>query len=188
MGTSQAEKAASHERIVTAAAARIRRDGIDGVGVSELMHDAGLTHGGFYRHFNSRDELVAEAVDAALADGSRRTHALASTGGLAAVIDAYLSEAHRDTPETGCAVAALPADVSRAEPPTRHAYGRQVRRYIELFADLVPGADPEAARDDALLRLSTLVGALSMARAVNDPDLSGEILARTARALKRDIP
>jgi TetR/AcrR family transcriptional repressor of nem operon len=187
VGTSQAEKAASHERIVTAAAARIRRDGIGGVSVSELMHDAGLTHGGFYRHFGSRDELIADAVDAALADGSRRTDAVAAVGGLPGFIDAYLSAAHRDTPETGCAVAALPADVSRAGPRTRDAYGRQVRRYVELLAGLIPGVERESNRDDALLSLAALVGAVSMARAVSDPDLSDEILARTARALHRHL-
>lgn len=186
MGTSQADKKASHERIVTAAAARIRRDGIDGVSVSDLMQEAGLTHGGFYRHFGSRGDLVAEAVDAALADGSRRTDAVAKIGGtraLAAIIDAYLSEAHRDGPETGCAVAALPADIARSGPRARDAYGKQVRRYVDLLTDLIPEPQPEARRDEALLTLAALVGALSMARAVNDRDLSNEILTRTARAL-----
>ena len=73
MGSSQADKAASHERIVTAASGRIWRDGIDELGVAELMNEAGLTHGGFYRHFDSRDDLVAEAIDVALAQGSQRT-------------------------------------------------------------------------------------------------------------------
>ena len=188
MGSSQADKATSHQRIVTAAAGRIRRDGLDGVSVSELMHEAGLTHGGFYRHFNSRDDLVAEAVDAALADGSRRTAAAADVGGLpalTAIIDGYLSQLHRDKPETGCAVAALPADVSRGEPRVRDAYAAQVQRYLDLLADLVPGSEPYASREDALLTLSALVGALSMARAINEPELSDEILTGTANALHR---
>ena len=79
MGSSQADKAASHERIVKAAAARIRRDGVDSVSVAELMREAGLTHGGFYRHFGSRDDLVAEAIEAALAQGSERVQAAASS-------------------------------------------------------------------------------------------------------------
>jgi len=190
VGSSQAEKAASHRRIVAAAAARIRRDGIGAVSVADLMQEAGLTHGGFYRHFDSRDDLVAEAVDAALADGSRRSEAITSAGGvpaLAAFIDAYLSRAHRDAPETGCAVAALPADVARGEARTRAAYGRQVQRYVEQLAALAPERDPQGARDDVTLVLAAAVGGLSMARAVDDAELSDEILARTARALHRHI-
>ena len=114
MARSQAEKDASHRRIVKAAAAQIRRDGVDAVTVSELMREAGLTHGGFYRHFGSREDLIDEAIDAALADGSRQ----ADTPGveLAQIIDGYVSKAHRDNPQVGCAVAALPTDVSRSGP------------------------------------------------------------------------
>jgi TetR/AcrR family transcriptional repressor of nem operon len=191
VGSSQADKAASHDRIVTAAAARIRRDGIDGVSVNELMSEAGLTHGGFYRHFASRDDLVAEAVEHALAQGSRPADAAARTGGtraLAAVIDGYLSETHRDHPESGCAVAALPGDVARSTPRARQAYSRQVRRYIDLLVNLIPATDPADGRREAVLTLAALVGAVSMARAVDDPALSGELLAQTAAALRMRGP
>src|ERR1700750_3353621 len=99
MGTSQVDKAASHGRIVNAAAARLRRDGTEGVSVSELMSETGLTHGGFYRHLESRDELVAEAIEAALGQGARRTARAAKLGGipaLSAIVDGYLSRSHRD--------------------------------------------------------------------------------------------
>jgi TetR/AcrR family transcriptional repressor of nem operon len=183
VGSSQADKAASHERIVKAASRRIRRDGIDNVSVAELMNQAGLTHGGFYRHFDSRDELVAEAIDAALAQGSERVHAAAKLGGedaLAAIIDAYLSRLHRDKPETGCAVAALPTDISRTDARARAAYSRQVRTYIDLLAELTPARDP----DERHLILAALVGALLLARAVDDRSLSDEILDGAARALQ----
>ena len=186
MGSSRADKAASHERIVKAAAARIRRDGVEGVGVADLMREAGLTHGGFYRHFDSRDDLVAEAVEAALAHGSRRAEAAAQLGGpeaLAMAIDAYLSPLHRDKPETGCAVAALPTDIARSSQRARAAYTAQVRRYLDLYAELTPGDDP----DDPPLILAALVGAIALARAVDDPSLSDEILERVARALHRHI-
>jgi TetR/AcrR family transcriptional regulator, transcriptional repressor for nem operon len=186
VGSSRADKAASHERIVKAAAARIRRDGVEGVGVADLMREAGLTHGGFYRHFDSRDELVAEAVEAALAHGSRRAEAAAQLGGpeaLAMAIDAYLSPLHRDKPETGCAVAALPTDIARSSQRARAAYTAQVRRYLDLYAELTPGDDP----DDPPLFLAALVGAIALARAVDDPSLSDEILERVARALHRHI-
>jgi TetR/AcrR family transcriptional repressor of nem operon len=188
LGSSQADKAASHERIIKAAAARIRRDGIDAMSVSDLMSEVGLTHGGFYRHFRSRDELVEEAVDVALADGARRAEAASSIGGtpaIIAIIDGYLSPLHRDKPERGCAVAALPADIARSSGRARRSYSRQVRRYVDLLVELDAGTDRDSERDEALLILSALVGALSMARAVDDPDLSDEILQRTARALQR---
>lgn len=182
MGSSQADKAASHERIVKAASRRIRRDGVDNVGVAELMKQAGLTHGGFYRHFESRDDLVAEAIAEALAQGSQRVQASAKLSGpsaLAAIVDGYLSRLHRDKPETGCAVAALPTDVARCGPRAGAAYSRQVRAYLELLTDLTPDRDP----DQAHLILASLVGALLLARAVDDRGLSDEILDRVARAL-----
>ena len=191
LGSSQADKAASHERIIKAAAASIRRDGIDALGVSDLMSEAGLTHGGFYRHFRSRDELVEEAVDAALAHGARRAEAASNIGGtpaITAIIDGYLSPLHRDKPETGCAVAALPAEIARSSARARQSYARQVRRYLDLLVALGPSTDHDAERDEAQLILSALVGAISMARAVDDPELSDEILQRTAHALHRRDP
>jgi TetR/AcrR family transcriptional repressor of nem operon len=186
VGSSQADKAASHERIVKTASRRMRRDGIDSVSVVELMNEAGLTHGGFYRHFGSRDDLVAEAIDTALAQGSERIKAAAKLGGpaaLAAIIDGYLSPLHRDKPETGCAVAALPADIARSNPRARSAYSRQVRSYIGLIDGLTPARDP----DEAHLILAVLVGALVLARAVDDRGLSDEILESAARALHRHV-
>ena len=192
MGTSQADKAASHERIVNIAAARMRRDGVNGVGVAELMQEAGLTHGGFYRHFSSRDDLVAEAVESALAQGSERAMSAAARGGtqaFTAIVDGYLSVVHRDRPESGCAVAGLAEDVSRTDDRARAAYGRQVEKYLDVLAGLTPSADPAAdpaaGRRQAYLVLSALVGAVAMARAVGDGDLSEEILAETAAALKQ---
>ena len=182
MGSSQADKAASHDRIVKAASRSIRRDGIDNISVAELMKQAGLTHGGFYRHFDSRDDLIEEALTDALAQGSARFEASATSGGQAAIatiIDGYLSRLHRDKPETGCAVAAVPTDVARADPRCREAYTRQVRSYLELFSELTPAGDP----DEAHLFLATLVGAIVLARAVDDRALSDEILESAARAL-----
>ena len=186
VGNSQADKAASHERIVKTASRRMRRDGIDSVSVAELMNEAGLTHGGFYRHFGSRDDLVAEAIDTALAHGSERIQAAAKLGGpaaLAAIIDGYLSPLHRDKPETGCAVAALPSDIARTNPRARTAYSRQVRSYLDLLAELAPARDP----DEGHLILAALVGALVLARAVDDRRLSDEILESAARALHRHL-
>ena len=186
MGHSQADKAESHDRIVQVAAARFRENGIGGIGVADLMKDAGLTHGGFYRHFASRDELVAEAIERALSEGARAVAAVAKVPDrpLAALLDAYLSTAHRDALATSCAVTTLAADVARCNQSARSAYTRQVEAYLELLTGLISSNAQRARRRKALAALSALVGAVSMARAVNDDELSREILKSVADELK----
>jgi TetR/AcrR family transcriptional repressor of nem operon len=186
MGHSKADKAESHERIVQIAAARFREAGLDGIGVADLMKEAGLTHGGFYRHFDSRDQLVAEAVEHAQAQGAQRLgRVVARSGGeaFAAVVEAYLNRAHVDHPGSGCALVALAADVARSGSPARAAYTRQVRQYLDLFAALLAHRGPQAGRR-AVAILSALVGALALARAVDDDALSTEILASVAAEVK----
>jgi TetR/AcrR family transcriptional repressor of nem operon len=186
MGHSRANKTESHQRIVGVAATRFREAGVDGVGVADLMKDAGLTHGGFYRHFASRDDLVAEAIEWALADGGTAVSAIANrkTSALPALIDAYLSVAHRDGLATSCAVTTLAGDVARCSQRARSAYSRQVATYLELLAKLVVGGTRKSRRAKAIAALSALVGAVSMARAVNDEALSREILTSAANELK----
>lgn len=189
MGHSKATKADSHERIVATAAARFREVGVDGVGVADLMKDAGLTHGGFYRHFGSRDELVAEAVERALAGGRQAVETLQNmqrpaAAVLAVLVDGYLSTAHRDQLATSCAVTTLAGDVARSNERTRTAYTQQVERYLELLAQLIAADKQPARKARAMAALSTLVGAVSIARAVNDEKLSAEILKSAAEELK----
>jgi TetR/AcrR family transcriptional repressor of nem operon len=191
VGTSQAAKAASHDRILDLAAARIRRDGIDRLAVAELMKEAGLTHGGFYRHFDSREHLVAEAAQRALSQGSAWTIAAARLGGqrgYTALVDGYLSTRHRDHPESGCGVAGVTPDAARAGGSARASYTRQVRECLTVLADLIDNPDRGVGEREAVLTLSALVGAISMARAVDDPDLSKQILTNAAAALKERIP
>lgn len=193
MGHSKAEKAKSHDRVVRVAAARFRETGVDGVGVADLMRDAGLTHGGFYGHFASRDELVAEAIELALHDGAQALDAVAKSNLsrsslLAKLIDVYLSAAHRDGLATSCAVTTLAGDVARSnDHRVRSAYARQVGTYLELLARLIAGDKHRARRMKAIAALSTLVGAVSMARAVNDEKLSREILKSAADELKAQL-
>ena len=190
MGTSQAAKAASHDRILDIAAARIRRDGTGSLAVAELMKEAGLTHGGFYRHFDSREQLIAEAAQRALTQGSEWTMASGKLGGqrgFTALVDGYLSAWHRDHPEAGCGVAGVAADAARAGGPARGSYTRQVRECLAVIADLIDDPDRQAGEREAVLTLSALVGAISMARAVDDPDLSEQILTDAAAALKQCI-
>jgi len=192
MGRSQTHKKESHDRIVRMAAARFRESGVDGIGVAKLMSDSGLTHGGFYRHFASRDELVAEATECALRDGGRAVTALARLehGAWRKLVDAYLSPAHRDGWATSCAVTTLAADVARSNERARSAYTNQVGVYLALLAGLLEGERRGAARSrrkQAIAALSTLVGAVSMARAVNDKKLSEEILKAAADELKSHL-
>src|SRR5882757_2290293 len=131
MGHSKAEKAESHDRIVKVASERFREVGVDGIGVADLMQEAGLTHGGFYRHFGSRDDLVTEAIERALRDGSQGAFdavaksKLPKQALLFALVDWYLSIGHRDGRATGCAVTALAGDVARSGERARSAYTRQ---------------------------------------------------------------
>jgi TetR/AcrR family transcriptional regulator, transcriptional repressor for nem operon len=186
MGHSKAEKEESHERIVRVAAARFREIGVNSIGVADLMREAGLTHGGFYRHFESRDELVAEAVERALRDGGQAVNAMLNCkdSPLAKLVDGYLSMVHRDDLATSCAVTTLAGDVARSNDRARSAYTRQVDQYLQLLTKLITGDKEKSRRMKAIAALSTLVGAVSMARAVNDEKLSREILRSAADELK----
>jgi TetR/AcrR family transcriptional regulator, transcriptional repressor for nem operon len=189
MGHSKADKDESHDRIVRVAAARFRETGVDGVGVADLMKDAGLTHGGFYRHFASRDELVAEAIERALRDGGQAVEVVANSkqSAVTRLVDGYLSTAHRDDLSTSCAVTTLAGDVARCNDRARSAYTRQVNTYLELLIKLIAGDKHRSRRVKAIAALSTLVGAVSLARAVNDEKLSREILKSAAEELKAQL-
>ena len=186
MGHSKADKAETHERIVAMAAGLFRELGVNGISVADLMQSAGLTQGGFYRHFASRDELVAEAVERALADGSAAADAIAANpkSSIDTLVDAYLSPWHRDNVATGCAVTAMATDVARSDERVQAAYTRQVQHYVDLIAHLTAHLPKKKRRSLALEALATMVGAVSMARAVNDESLSQEILKTAADALK----
>ena len=137
MGHSRDEKASSHERIVGITAAQIRENGTQQPGVAEIMRAAGLTHGGFYKHFGSRDELIDEAVGRALTDNEPLIEQMTADAAdpLGAFADWYVSTAHRDDPAAGCAVVALGADVGRVGGRAQDAYRAQVERYIAPSAD-----------------------------------------------------
>ena len=190
MRHSKAEKAKTHERIVAIASKRFREEGLAGIGIADLMKDAGLTVGGFYKHFNSRDALVAEAVGSALELWKRQVDAAASGGPPAtyeSLVDEYLSEAHRNHPGTGCPVGALAGDLARTDRRTRALVSRKIRDNIELLATLIRNtnkADSRGARAQAVLTYCALVGAIGMARAVSDEELSREILKTAAQRLK----
>lgn len=191
MGYSRADKAQSHERIVKTAAARFREKGIDGISLADLMKEAGLTHGGFYRHFESRDALVAEAVDCALQASDGTMCSLLNDKGSVDVvryIEGYLSAEHRDNPAEGCAMAALAGDISRAGAEARSLYSFHIERVVSRLIPLLGEGRPVAQRRaHALVIVTTMSGALAMARATNDAKLSDEMLAATRAQLVREV-
>jgi TetR/AcrR family transcriptional regulator, transcriptional repressor for nem operon len=190
MRHSKVEKAKTHKRIVAIASKRFREEGLAGIGIADLMKEAGLTVGGFYKHFKSRDELVAEAVGSALGVWKHQVDAAASGGPTVtyeSLVDDYLSEAHRNHPGTGCPVGALAGDIARSDKRTRAVVTRQIRDNIELVATLIRGGnnkDNGKARSQAVLAYCALVGAIGVARAVSDEQLSREILKTVAQLLK----
>ena len=189
MGHSQAQKQANHDRIVDAAVGLFREHGLGGIGVAEGMRAAGLTHGGFYSHFESRDALVAEALAKAFAVDERRLEkAMAKTGKpeKQAMIEAYLTPIHRDNPGIGCTAAALVADIARGGAQSRAIFTEQMRRYGDRVAAVLPKDSP-TAQADALFAFSALVGALLIARAVDDPDLSDAVLDAARRNLTKAV-
>jgi TetR/AcrR family transcriptional repressor of nem operon len=177
MGHSAKEKEKNHRAIVEIAAQKMRESGTEGPGVAEIMKEAGLTHGGFYKHFDSRDDLVAEAVEAAIAQGREGYEKVTAEADdpLAAFVDWYLSSSHRDDPGTGCAVVALGADAARSDERVRAAYRGQVESYIGHLEELL--GDGEDARRRAIAGVTSMVGAMLISRAVDDEALSEEILA-----------
>jgi len=169
-------KEATHDRIVETAARAIRRSGYNGTGVAGIMKEAGLTHGGFYAHFDSRDGMLAEAADRAGADGmavmARVAAGAPPTKALEAMLGAYLSEKHVQSAETGCAVAALGSEVPRQAPRVRRAATRRIKEMIDLVGSLSPDWGQPDAHERALVIVATALGALVLARAVDDPELS----------------
>lgn len=190
MGHSKAQKMRTHKRIINIASKRFREKGLAGFGIAELMKEAGLTVGGFYKHFDSRDDLVAEAVSSAFGAWKHRVDA-AKAGGppvsIAKLIDDYLNEAHRDNPGTGCAFSALAPEIARSDKQTRALTSEQVRNDIQLIGGLLPRTNKSSARSRAILTFSALVGAMSLARAVSDEALSREILKTVAERLKNSV-
>jgi TetR/AcrR family transcriptional repressor of nem operon len=174
--TAPSRKEATHERIVDVAARAIRRSGYGGTGVADIMKEAGLTHGGFYAHFESREGMLAEAADRAGVDGLAVLERVAAAAppkkALEAILRAYLSKEHVESAETGCPMAALGSEMPRQGTKVRRAATRRIKEMIDLVARQSRDWGQPGAHQRALVTLSTMVGALVLARAVDDPKLS----------------
>lgn len=174
-----AAKDATHQRIVTVAARAIRRSGYDGTGVADIMKEAGLTHGAFYSHFASREAMLAEAAGKACAESAAGVAAVAASAppamALKTMLAAYLSREHVQQLETGCPLAALGSETSRQAPEVRRVVTRHIKATIDLLARQSPDWGQQSAHERALVALSTMVGAVMLARAVDEPGLSDSL-------------
>jgi AcrR family transcriptional regulator len=186
MDNPPSRKEISHERIVAAAARAIRRGGFQGVGVADIMKEAGLTHGGFYAHFSSRDALLAEALERAGQDTAARTRDDRATrqsrgaSPLRALVEGYLSDRHLGDIETGCPVAALASEMPRQTPEVREAAAQRVRAMVAALRRALP---KDAPADSGPAIASQLVGALQLARALGDNAQGQAFLKASRRSL-----
>jgi TetR/AcrR family transcriptional repressor of nem operon len=187
MRKSKQEAAATRRHIIMAAAAAFRKNGIAGTGLSDLMAAAGLTHGGFYRHFDSKDQIVAEACTAAMESLVEQLAAAASRKspkrGLKTIVETYLSAAHRDQPAEGCPLAALGSEMVRSDERTRAAATQAFLRLVGVIAPQFGKTPPDVARRRALVAAATMIGALTMSRLVTDSELSAGILREAKKQL-----
>lgn len=189
MGHSRADKAQTHERLVEAAAARFREKGLDGISLADLMKELGLTHGGFYKHFASREALVTEALEYAYAQGERTVAKIVDEQGqfdLSRYVDFYLSDAHRDAPGSGCAISALSADISRRDEDMQARYREQLDDIFTRIGASFPG-DKHEQRKQAIALMTRMYGAILIARGAGDSMLSHEILETVREQLRTGL-
>jgi TetR/AcrR family transcriptional repressor of nem operon len=189
MRYSKEHKQETHARIVKKASVRLREKGAHGIGVADLMKEAGLTHGGFYAHFDSREALVIEAFNYAMDRATERWRKMAEQTPpekrLATIVDSYLTPIHRDDPGHGCAVPTLGAEIARESLKTRKAFAAKLEQMIDMMADQVTGVPRKAARKQATATLATMMGTLVLSRIAGSGEFSDEILDAGREAVLR---
>jgi TetR/AcrR family transcriptional repressor of nem operon len=188
MKVSREQAALNRERIVDTAARLFREKGYDGIGVSDLMKGAGLTHGGFYGHFGSKEDLLVEAIGKALEKSAERWQKLAGRApeaGVAAIAKAYLSVEHRDCPGSGCAVSSLGTDVSRAGPGARAAMSGGIEAQLAVLSVLEAGEDAAEKRRQAIADYASMIGGLVLSRVMADEGGSEEVLSAVLAGFAR---
>ena len=193
MRYSKEHKQETHARIVRKASVRLREKGAHGIGVADLMKEAGLTHGGFYAHFDSREALVIEAfayaMDRSVEHWRKITAEMPPEKRLSTIVDTYVSTVHRDDPGRGCAVPTLGAEIARESAKTRKAFSAKLDQLIDVMADQIPDVPRKTARRQAMGTLATMMGTLVMSRVAGSGELSDEILAAGREAaLARAVP
>jgi TetR/AcrR family transcriptional regulator, transcriptional repressor for nem operon len=187
MRYSREHKLETHARIVRKASVRLREKGAHGIGVADLMKEAGLTHGGFYAHFDSREALVIEAFTHAMDRSTAHWRKLAEQSPpdkrLAKVVNSYLTPLHRDDPGRGCAIPALGAEIARESLRTRKVFAGRLEQMIDVLAEQIQDLPRRAARKQAISAMATMMGTLVMARIAGTGDFSDEILSAGRNAV-----
>jgi len=187
MRYSREHKLETHARIVKRASVKLREKGAHGIGVADLMKEAGLTHGGFYAHFDSREALVIEAFAHAMDRSTERWRKIAEQTPpeqrMAAIVDAYLTPTHRDDPGHGCAIPTLGAEIARESHKTRKAFAAKLEEMIDALAAQIPDLPRKAARRQATALIATMMGTLVMARVAGNGEFSEEILSSGREAV-----
>jgi TetR/AcrR family transcriptional repressor of nem operon len=190
MKVSKEVMAEHKEQIIAAAARRYRERGFDGISVADLMKEVGLTHGGFYRHFSSKDELIALSALRAVSDTMAEWRKIAddATGDrLEAVVHYYLSLRHHDNPETGCLAAALGCELSRLPFSVKDAVTYGERQMIDFLSGIAPGKTKALRRKQAIVAFASMVGGMTLARMTSDGELRQEILKDVAHAVSNSV-
>jgi TetR/AcrR family transcriptional repressor of nem operon len=187
MRYSKEHKQETHARIVKKASVRLREKGAHGIGVADLMKEAGLTHGGFYAHFDSREALVIEAFAYAMDRSTERWRKIAeqtpADKRLATIVESYLTPVHRDDPGHGCAVPTLGAEIARESPKTRKAFAAKLEAMIDMMADQILDVPRKVARKQAIAALTTMMGTLVLSRIAGNGEFSDEILSAGREAV-----
>ena len=190
MRKSREETAQTRQRIVETGAVEFRRNGITGTGLADVMTAVGLTHGGFYRHFDSKEALVKEcltnALDSLRASIETSTATRPGRAGVLFAIDDYLSAAHRDS-EATCPFVSLGSELARASEEVRNAATAAFLQLVDVIASHLDDLSPAAAKKEALVLLSSMVGAMTMARLVSDKDVSAAILTQMRKTLAQQV-
>ncbi len=187
MRVSRAQAEANREAVINAASRLFREHGFDGIGLKDLMKGAGLTQGGFYKQFQSKDDLAAQASRRAIEHATRRWSAVAtaSPAPLEAVIELYLSMGHREEKSDGCPLVALGADAARQSEEVRAPFQDGVQAHLQILNELMHEPDGPKAYDKAMAMLSLMVGAVTISRILNDEEMSQRFLDAAADEVRR---
>ncbi len=189
MRVSRAQTEENRRTVIDVASRLFRERGFDGIGLNDLMKGAGLTQGGFYKQFESKDDLIAQASSKALESGVAnwaRVVSKAAGKPLRALLRFYLSDAHRHEKADGCALAALAPEAARRSPALRQAFEAGINSHLDILDGVVPPEPGKEVRDQSIVALSTMVGALVLSRAVDDEQLSNRFLKAAAESLLAD--
>ena len=190
MKVSKETMAEHRAQIVTAAARRFREGGFDSVSVADIMKEVGLTHGGFYGHFASKDELVALASLRAMTETIAKWKKVvdeAPGDRLETLVDSYLSLRHHNYPETGCPLAALGTELSRQPAAVKEAVTEGQRKMLDFLGGIAPGKTKAQRRKQAIIALAAMVGGMTLARGTSDPQLRQELLNTVAESVPNSV-